>query len=107
MQTHDSVTQTGDAEEIEETAYYIAGHLAETEQKTIKQIRRVVKVLGPDVALDYLKQTRAIEKAGGMLIASGKRRRTPGGVFFYLVQTHCDADTVALIWPTMRKEAGQ
>lgn len=105
MQTNSSISQTVDAEEIEETTFYIASHLAETEQKAIRQIKRIVKALGPETALDYLKRTRDIEKAGGMLIASGKRRRTPGGVFFHLIQTQCDAYTLALIWPSMHKEA--
>lgn len=91
--------KTVDSEEIEETAFFIAGHLNETKKIATKQIRKIVQVLGTEQALAYLQQTHEVEKAGGMLITSGKRRRTIGGVFFFLVRTKCDESTVKHIWP--------
>ena len=64
-------------------------------------VRRVVEVLGPAIASAHYTEALRIEAAGGELISSGKRRRTPGGVFFRLVRS---ATTVeerrALGWPT-------
>ncbi len=90
-------------EEVEETIFYIAGHLKETQKKAIKQIRKIVSVLGCDLAMDYLKKSREIDRQGGMMVASGKRKRTVGGIFFYLVKTECDVDRVKQIWPDDKK----
>jgi hypothetical protein len=71
-------------------------------------VRRVVEVLGAEAATAHYTEALRIEAAGGELIASGKRRRTPGGVFFRLVR---DAATVeqrqAIGWPTGAGETGQ
>jgi phosphorylated adapter RNA export protein len=90
---------TEETNEIEETAFFIAGHLNETKQPATKLIRQIVQVLGTEQALSYLQQSREIEKAGGMLIMNGKRRRTPGGTFFYLVRSTCSQEQVSRIWP--------
>ena len=50
-------------------------------------VRRVVEVLGPAIASAHYTEALRIEAAGGELISSGKRRRTPGGVFFRLVRS--------------------
>ncbi|EDW02489.1 phosphorylated adapter RNA export protein [Drosophila grimshawi] len=49
---------------------------------------RVVKVLGIDVPLELYKETQRIEADGGMMIKNGRRRRTPGGVFLFLLKHH-------------------
>ncbi|KAM8712978.1 hypothetical protein ACLKA7_013321 [Drosophila subpalustris] len=49
---------------------------------------RVVKVLGLDVPLELYKETQRIEADGGMMIKNGRRRRTPGGVFLFLLKHH-------------------
>jgi hypothetical protein len=62
-------------------------------------LRQVIAVIGPDRANEFLQQTLAIEASGGQLIQSGKRRRTPGGVFFYLVRTSLSGNERREIWP--------
>ncbi|ALC40541.1 Phax [Drosophila busckii] len=47
---------------------------------------RVVQVLGVDVPLQLYKETQRIEADGGMMIKNGRRRRTPGGVFLFLLK---------------------
>lgn len=95
------------SEEIEETVFYLAGHLGETQKKAIRQIRKVTQVLTPDVALDYLKKAQEVERQGGMLIANGSRRRTIGGIFFYLVKTQCSDEQICHIWPDHRNTKPQ
>ncbi len=50
------------------------------------RIERVVRLGGVEFVRSILEETMAIEAAGGMMTADGERRRTPGGVFFYLVR---------------------
>lgn len=50
---------------------------------------RVVNILGRDLSIKLFKETQKIESDGGMLIVNGMRRRTPGGVFLFLLK-NCD-----------------
>jgi len=50
---------------------------------------RIVEVLGRDLPIKIFKETQKIEKDGGMMIMNGQRRRTPGGVFLFLLK-HSD-----------------
>lgn len=40
--------------------------------------------------MELFEATRGIEASGGMMIADGTRRRTPGGVFMTLFKTDPD-----------------
>lgn len=55
-------------------------------------------LLGVPFVLDLLRQTVEREKAGGMPTADGKRRRTAGGVFFFLLKNATDKDTYKVIF---------
>lgn len=96
-------TKVTDEEELEETCFFITSHLNETKKPARTQIRKIVQVIGTDKALQFLKQAREVERAGGMLTMNGKKRRTIGGVFFYLVRTQTDEVTVTRIWPDRNK----
>uniref|UniRef100_A0A182QL64 Phosphorylated adapter RNA export protein n=1 Tax=Anopheles farauti TaxID=69004 RepID=A0A182QL64_9DIPT len=50
---------------------------------------RVVEALGREIPLKLFKETQKIEADGGMLVMKGWRRRTPGGVFLFLLK-HCE-----------------
>lgn len=50
-------------------------------------IENVVKTLGEAMAIRFLNESLTIESAGGLMTTNGSRRRSPGGVFFHLVQT--------------------
>jgi hypothetical protein len=65
----------------------IAQQLGETAEGPLRHLAMVVKQLGPEQALAFLQEALAIEAQGGLLLPDGSRRRTPGGVFFYLVRT--------------------
>jgi len=50
-------------------------------------ILRVVQILGRPAAIRLFEEARQIENHdGGILTADGSRRRTPGGVFLYLLR---------------------
>jgi cold shock CspA family protein len=64
----------------------IADQLGETEDEPRAQIERLVQFLGVDTAQAWLRDTQEIEAAGGMMLADGSRRKTPGGVYFKLAR---------------------
>lgn len=64
----------------------IAEALKETDEIPRKQIAEIIGVLGPDVALELLTETRRVQDAGGVEVRDGTRRRTDGGVFFSLAK---------------------
>jgi len=76
----------------------VAAVLDETMPPPIRTITRAVDRLGPDRARALLGQTLTVEAQGGLTLPDG-RRRTLGGVFFYLVRTsdaisHEDKDDI-------------
>lgn len=64
----------------------IAEALGETEPQPLEQIRRIIKVMGADFAEELLRETQTVEAEGGMFLERENRRRTPGGVFFFLAR---------------------
>lgn len=64
----------------------IASELGETDIMARKQIAHVIFHEGVNGARALLKRTLEIEAQGGMLTGDNSRRRTPGGVFFYLAR---------------------
>jgi hypothetical protein len=60
-------------------------------------LENVVEVLGVARADDLLRQTQAIEAAGGRMTLAGDRRRTPGGVYLMLLKEQASADGLARI----------
>jgi len=71
----------------------ISDALGETQDKPRNQIRNVVRYCGIDFAQQVYDDMIEIENNGGMLILTGERRRTPGGVFFQLVRERIDQET--------------
>ena len=68
-------------------ATMIADRLGETVIGARVQIKRIVQVLGRSQARALLEETLRVEENGGIMVPDGSRRRTPGGVFFYLAYT--------------------
>lgn len=71
----------------EEVAAMIADALGETEEGPRKAIVRIVRAVGRTHAKELLSMTLQTEENGGILVPDGSRRRTPGGVFFFLAYT--------------------
>src|SRR5436305_5649478 len=72
---------------VNETAMLIADALGETEEGPREQLVHIVWALGRTQARALLERTREIEAGEGLLVPDGSRRRTPGGVYFYLAYT--------------------
>lgn len=70
----------------------IAAKLGETAASPIRQISVLVRHYGPEYALALLRETLLIEKQGGLLVSDGQRRRTPGGVYFFLAKSRMTDD---------------
>ncbi|KAK5849351.1 hypothetical protein PBY51_009001 [Eleginops maclovinus] len=49
-------------------------------------IERIVKVIGNKKAIELLGETATLEESGGVHTMDGSRRRTPGGVYIYLLK---------------------
>ena len=60
--------------------------LKETDEQPRKQIAEIVEVLGAELALALLAETRRVQDEGGVEVRDGTRRRTDGGVFFALAR---------------------
>jgi hypothetical protein len=78
----------------------IARQLQENHFAAINQIRRIIESLGIEAAYADLARALQIEAEGGMLTQDGRRRRSAGGVFFYLVRGHITLEQFQFIWPT-------
>ena len=82
---------------ITSTAAAIAAQLGETAPGARATIWRTVRTIGVDRAQAFVAQALEVEANGGLLVPDGSRRRTPGGVFFYLVRTQIsDTEAVAI-----------
>ncbi len=68
-------------------AMQIADRLGETEEQARQQFVRTVRTLGRTQSLALLEETLQVEAAGGLMLPDGSRRRTAGGVFFFLART--------------------
>lgn len=64
----------------------IAEALGETEKVPLRELEAIVQVCGVSFAQALLKETEEIEAAGGLMTGDGKKRRSKGGVFFYLAR---------------------
>lgn len=68
---------------------------------------RIVDIIGKEKSIEFYKKTKEIEEDGGLLIMNGSRRRTPGGVYFYLVKNdeHIPQEQIREIFSLDKKEA--
>ena len=80
---------------------------AALQEPNVDLLRQVLTVLGPDHTAQLLAQTLEIEAAGGMLIMNGKRRRTPGGVFFQLVRQQATRSQRDYLFPRAEGQPAQ
>lgn len=99
MDEHGSEAQRVLHEQRRAVADQIAEQLGETEANPKRTIYRVVKKLGRDEALHFVERTLEIERTGGLMLPDQSRRRTAGGVFFYLVKTEAPPEITKHIFP--------
>lgn len=86
-------------EDILAIAEQIADQLGETQHLPRKRIADVVRHAGADFARQALVDATETEANGGLLTKNGKRRRTYGGVFFYLVKQRLTPEMRKTIFP--------
>lgn len=77
--------------------------LGETAAKPIEQIGQLIAKCGLDFVKKIMAETEATEAAGGLLTHDRKRRRSKGGVFFYLAKGQMDAGLRGEIFPNFGK----
>jgi hypothetical protein len=82
----------------------IAQELGETDSRVTSQIWFIIYLKGIDFATEILRETHAIEAAGGMFLERQQRRRTPGGVFFHLVKTRVTSRERYLIFEAKKQQ---
>lgn len=70
----------------EDTVSTIAKALGESDEIPVGQISGVVRSLGEELSLKLLEETQQIEAKGGMMLPDNSRKRTAGGVFFFLAR---------------------
>ena len=87
-----------------EAVQTIAAKLGEVEREPLKKLKAVVKILGPEQALALCEKALDIDRGEGMFTRDGSRRRTPGGVFFYLVRGS-NNKKVKKLWPQRKPES--
>ena len=80
----------------------IAATLQEHDKIPLKQIRHIVHVLGLATTEAIVAEALHIEANGGMLTTDGTRRRTLGGVFFFVVRTRISPEQRYKIFPWVR-----
>src|SRR5712672_296554 len=94
MIEHEQTQQT-----VAQLAAELATHLKETEPGPRIAISKVVALLGRTTCLDLLHKTQEIEATGGMMTSDGTRRRTSGGVWFYLTRGMMTPEQRRTVWP--------
>jgi hypothetical protein len=89
-----------------ELAAQIASELNEVNSGAMEQIHRLIEIAGEDLVQSLLEKTREIENKGGMFVTSDNeaRRRTPGGVFFYLVKEQITEDQRKIVFPSLPRK---
>lgn len=73
-------------------AYAIARQLGERDRVAVECIRHIIDIGGIERAQSLVDQARRIDANGGMVTHDGRRRRTLGGIFFFLFNQSATPD---------------
>lgn len=79
--------------------------LGETYDKPVHQIRQIVELCGVDFARELYNETLTTEDQGGLMLPDNSRRRTIGGVYFYLARKRISVEHRKLIFPSANNSA--
>lgn len=88
-------------EDPAQTKAYIARALNETDEKPLAQLDQIIEAVGTKKALKMLVKAFRVEANGGMMIYNNTRRRTIGGVYFFLAQRWIKPQLRPIIWPEL------
>lgn len=78
---------------------------ARLEEPNAELVAVIIEQIGAARAQALLQQTLAVEADGGLLVRSGKRRRTAGGAFFKLAKDATTPKERSVIWPRKRADS--
>lgn len=81
----------------------IGDQLGEKEFGPRRLIQSIVEVCGAEFVQQMVQETQEVEAQGGMLLLDGTRKRTTGGVFFYLARGRMSAEARKAVFPTRAK----
>jgi hypothetical protein len=80
------VKQRQEAKVFQRRVTTLIESLGETNDRALLQIDRIIERIGIDFAEQKLGETEEVEAQGGLMVPVENRRRTKGGVFFFLVK---------------------
>lgn len=89
------------------TADDIIAALAEEEKVPVRQIEAIVRFCGGQFAQALLDEALLIEEGDGLMTADGTRRRSMGGVFFYLARYRMSPELRKLVYNRKGKVPGE
>src|SRR4051794_38899761 len=69
-----------------EAVKVIAQKLGENDPEAIRKLQAVVDILGSTKAIALCEKTFEIDKQGGIMTKDGSRKKTLGGIFFFLAR---------------------
>lgn len=87
---------------IEEAQICLEELLSTLNEKNVDLFVRIVACVGVKVCRDILQETQKVQRRGGLLTETG-RRRTPGGVFICLLRERIPKADVDFIWEDQKK----
>ena len=80
----------------------IADMLNEANPIALGQIQRMIEKMGEAQVRTFVEEAQQIDMGEGLTVKGGKRRRTLGGVFFYVAKGHIKSKAdKRYIWPNM------
>jgi PHAX RNA-binding domain len=88
-------------ETVLSTADEIAEQLQETSSGPREKINRMVEYAGIDFVRRVIAETVEIWDLGGMLVDNGSRRRTLGGIFFFLAKQQMTDEARHKVFPPL------
>ncbi|KAH9369877.1 hypothetical protein HPB48_013882 [Haemaphysalis longicornis] len=104
-------SKSGSSEREEDTAAEMVADMARRLQEPkVELLERAVTILGIPQCRKFLGMAEDIEASGGLLTLARRlspdksRRRTPGGVFFYLLRVHVPRRQMQLIFAEEMQE---
>ena len=102
-ETAPPVAEPPSADQISQLARQVADALGEKSAQPITQIGGLIEKCGWQFVETVLAETEATQAAGGLLTHDRKRRRSKGGVFFYLAKGRMDPKLRSAIFPNFGK----
>lgn len=90
-----------------QTVDEIAALLEETEKIPLRQIEAIVCLCGGRFAQALAEEALLVEAQEGLMTADGTRRRTKGGIFFYLARFRMSLETRRIIFNRKGKLPGR